>query len=754
MNGRLGVRIGGAIAVATCALLVACGGGGGGGGITPASPTPTPLPTTSPQSTSASLNSSSTTLVNFGSVSSNGTKVISSAAVTLPMASPDATGTIAVSANAPNGAPTPSARIVHFKRQTLGVPTTPIVYFALNLSTSTTIYSSPAVQLTGVTVTQPCYLVVYDPADPSAGWNGLAGPATPVGGTVTIRAASLMQPIALRAGQTYIFAIVTSQSTVPTPSPGPTATATGTGSPLPAITAAPHDAGWTPYQVAQALQLPVMSGYSGAGQTIAIIGDANPLLSDIHTYLSAFQINRRGSFNIINIDGGPDGSGAINGDDGEATLDVETVLALAPDANVLFYAIPNTDNASFLAGENYVLTDPNKPSVLSESFGGCESPSNQNDDVYFKAGAGQGISFTASSGDEGNECYTGTDPAGNPTFTPGPNNPASDPYVIGVGGNENADAQQTGLGSLTSQTVWNDSYLSGPGASGGGVSSLFGLPSYQSGLAGIASSSQRNVPDISMPSEGVAIVFGGGWHQFGGTSWGAPEAAALIAELNQYCGGVGAPTNTVAPFYTAFRRSASAFLDVNVGNNRFGSSTPYYQAVNGYDDASGLGVPLGMPMLAQMCPTHAWQSRTVATQSLTRESYGAARDTALANAIDVRRIGDLGERSAISQSTVSLVLRNTSTVSQDEQTVIASLKAAGFRIVRTYASHMLIEASAPAATVNGYFGTSLHDVSQGRFGTRYANVTSTTIPAAIAPYVRGVVADNLITRRRMSHRIR
>ncbi len=755
MNGRLGVRIGGAFAIAACAILVACGGGGGGG-VTPASQTPTPAPTgPAPQSTTAALSSQSTTAVNFGAVSSNGANVITGADLTLPLTSVDTKGTVSVSASALNNAPAPSARIVHLNAQALGVPTTPIVYFGLSVADSATIYAAPAVKLTGVTITQQCYLVVYDPTNPSAGWNGIAGPATPSHGTVNLSAISLMQPFTLKAGQTYIFAVVTSQSVVPTPSTAPTATATGTGSPLPAVTTAPQNAGWTPYQVAHALQFPVMSGYGGAGQTIAIVGDANPSLNDIQTFLSAFQISRRGSFSIVNIDGGPDGSGAIAGDDGEATLDVEVALSLAPDANVLFYAIPNTDNSSFLAAESYVLTDPNKPSVLSESFGGCEAQSNLQDDQLFSQGAANRISYTASSGDEGNECFTGTDGAGNPTYTPGPNNPASDPYVMGVGGNENANGSRTGLGSLTSQTVWNDSYLSGPGASGGGVSTLFKLPSYQNGLAGIANSTWRNVPDISMPAEGVAIFFQGSWQQFGGTSWGAPEAAALIAEINQYCGGTGAPANTVAPLYTAFAANAASFLDITANNNQFGNSNPFYRSQVGYDNTSGLGIPYGTKVAQQLCPSHAWTVRSAAmARSVARESYGVARDTELANAVNLARVRDLGQRSADSQSNVSLVLRNTSTVAQDEQSVIAVLQTAGFHIVHTYGSHLLIEASAPASTINSYFRTSLHDVGQGRYGTRYANATSMTLPAVIAPYVKGVVADNLITRHRMSYRIR
>lgn len=548
-----------------------------------------------------------------------------------------------------------------------------------------------------------------------------------------------------------------------TPStPTPTATPVpsfqpGADAPMPAVTKLPLNGVWAPYQVASALQMPVIGGYSGVGETIAVVGDATPAPSDVAGFLAGVGLTGRagGALRVVNVAGGPDGTGSGLGDDSEATLDVETALALAPGATVEFLAMPNTNTQSFLDVENYVLTDPLKPAVVSESFGGCEYASSAEDSLFSQAAA-KGIAYTAASGDTGNECS-----AGNNSNVPGVNYPASNPHVIGVGGNENVKLVGTtsySLTSLTAPIAWNDLFFSqngqpSQGATGGGVSGNFPIPSYQATLAGVASSTRRNVPDITMPSEAVGVYYGGSWQIFGGTSWGAPQGAALVAELDEYCH--GSPADAVAAFYTAYSRSSSsAFVDVTSGNNEFAApSRPYYTATVGYDDATGLGLPLGKPMASYMCPSRSWAYVT-RSAAMAEESYGAARDTDLQNAVNLRSMSDLGFRAADSATSISIVIRSTSTAPRDEQTVIAALQAAGFRITQTYPSHLLIEATAPASVVNSYFRTAIHNVYQSRYGQRYANVSSITVPAAIAPYVQGVVADNVIRKHRLSYRMR
>ena len=85
--------------------------------------------------------------------------------------------------------------------------------------------------------------------------------------------------------------------------------------------------------------------------------------------------------------------------------------------------------------------------------------------------------------------------------------------------------------------------------------------------------------------------------------------------------------------------------------------------------------------------------------------------------------------------------------------VIGILQLAGFSITQTFANHLVIDAAAPTTTVEQFFTTTIHDVSQETSGIRYAPATSFTIPASLAPYVAGVPLDNLITAKPGSHRI-
>ncbi len=147
--------------------------------------------------------------------------------------------------------------------------------------------------------------------------------------------------------------------------------------------------------------------------------------------------------------------------------------------------------------------------------------------------------------------------------------------MLSVGG---TTLRLTSSGTWSSESVWSDG--------GGGTSRYEGLPSYQSGL-GITN---RGTPDVSYdanPSTGFAVYdsYGsGGWAQYGGTSVGAPQWAALIAIADQgrALSGKGSLSNAQAALYTLPR---SDFHDITSGSNG-------YSATSGYDVASGLGSPI------------------------------------------------------------------------------------------------------------------------------------------------------------------
>jgi hypothetical protein len=82
--------------------------------------------------------------------------------------------------------------------------------------------------------------------------------------------------------------------------------------------------------------------------------------------------------------------------------------------------------------------------------------------------------------------------------------------------------------------------------------------------------------------------------------------------------------------------------------------------------------------------------------------------------------------------------------SEQEETVVRSLQAAGFTITNRYPNRTLVGATAPSAAVERFFATEIHSVNQGKYGGRYTNVKPVTVPAALASIVREVSVNNLV----------
>ena len=112
--------------------------------------------------------------------------------------------------------------------------------------------------------------------------------------------------------------------------------------------------------------------------------------------------------------------------------------------------------------------------------------------------------------------------------------PASQPYVTGVGGTHLTTSGAGGAWSK--ESTWNNGSGS---AGGGGISSLWAIPAWQQGAASassLGSTTMRNVPDVSLdadPNTGYSIYVQGGWTIYGGTSCAAPLWAAFTALVNQ-----------------------------------------------------------------------------------------------------------------------------------------------------------------------------------------------------------------------------
>lgn len=388
----------------------------------------------------------------------------------------------------------------------------------------------------------------------------------------------------------------------PTPSPTSTPTSNPTSAPTSAPTSSPTtgpggtpapgpsfgpDDGWGPNPVLSSFAFPAEYGYAGAGETAAIVISNTVAPSDLAGYLAYYGITRTGTVTNEPIDGG----GPVD-NEGEATLDLETIVSLAPAANVIVYDTPDLSDQSIEDAYNAILVDA-KASVVNSSFGGCEAGDpgfTSTVESIAVQGAATGVTFSASGGDNGSDCQTGPN-----TF--GASSPASSPDFVGVGGTQSTSPAGPSVCSINATpvanpAVWNDCV----GQGGSGISTVFAEPSYQSGISG-ASDAGRNVPDIAMPAAFDDTYMQGQWGLVWGTSWASPIYVAMQLEINQVCGrhlwGINA-------LYTAFAANgyANDFLDVTGGNNNPGDGDQYYRAKVGFDNVSGIGMPLGMEIAA------------------------------------------------------------------------------------------------------------------------------------------------------------
>jgi pro-kumamolisin-like protein/putative Ig domain-containing protein len=351
------------------------------------------------------------------------------------------------------------------------------------------------------------------------------------------------------------------------------------------------------------------AGDGGARTTIALFELEPYSAGDIAGYQHCYGTST--AVTNVNVDGGPgSGSGTCIGC--EATLDIEDLIGLAPQASILVYQGPNTGAGAY---DTYrTIVSQNRAAVISTSWGLCEPQQGSGaaaaeNDLFTEAVA-QGQSVFAASGDNGvQDCQDSTNPY-DPTLSYRTvDDPASQPWVTGAGG-----TSLTSNGPPPVETVWNNS----AGAGGGGVSSFWGAPSYQSGFTVAQSSVRclyarstacREVPDVSAdadPTTGYDIFLNGRWYEMGGTSAAAPTWAALaaLADSSSACGGRTIGFANPALYQAASAAYSSYFNDVSSGNNSNGGLSGF-SAGGGYDMATGLGSPKGAALAAAMCNANA-----------------------------------------------------------------------------------------------------------------------------------------------------
>jgi subtilase family serine protease len=386
---------------------------------------------------------------------------------------------------------------------------------------------------------------------------------------------------------------------------------------------------------------------NGSTETIAVVGRSDLFAAgqDIDYFRDVFAVplGNGAIANIIND--GPDPGDLGGAEEAEATLDVTWSGALAPGASpyLVVSAVTNTTDGADLS-ELYIV-DQNLGDVMTESFGGCEADSTstaaQEYATLAEQAAAQGITYLVATGDSGADGCD--DPASETTAsgTLSVNLLAATPFNVAVGGTIfNENGQDSKYWSATNNTstlesalsyipedVWNESCTAAACGSdanifagGGGYSTFFSKPTWQSGVTGIPNDGHRDLPDVSLTAaihdpyllclEGSCIPDAQGLIHFAavsGTSASTPSFAGIMALVDQKMAGRQGQADYVLYKLAAAEKLSSCnasntstlpantciFNDVTVGNNAVplqgGTESAGYEAGVGYDQATGLG---------------------------------------------------------------------------------------------------------------------------------------------------------------------
>ena len=390
------------------------------------------------------------------------------------------------------------------------------------------------------------------------------------------------------------------------------------------------------------------NSFDGTGQQLAVVGQSYVYTltgSSVLTFQAIFS-----AVNQINAVLVPDtGVEAISpGDEGESEIDLEYSSAIAPKANIFLVYVGDNQNYNVFDALAYAITENIAP-VVSISYGFCEPSMSQSeldqDNALYEEASAQGQTLVAAAGDSGSTAcayYTSAD-----GITPAQQQalsvefPASSPNVTAVGGTQMAPGTFAAgtssywasgslsgpAGSLLSyvpEVVWNeDSATNDIAAGGGGTSTYFPRPAWQSGVPGISSGAYRLLPDIALQSSIASPGFllcldnltqqgepqsscingfqdrNGQYTTAGGTSFTAPIFAGFLAILNQVQHEVGQGNINPVLYSLAANPTtyATVFHDITSGTNAClpsagtcsAAGESGYAATAGYDEATGLG---------------------------------------------------------------------------------------------------------------------------------------------------------------------
>lgn len=357
-------------------------------------------------------------------------------------------------------------------------------------------------------------------------------------------------------------------------------------SPSPFSTQTPGAPPFTPSDLRNAYdtQSILDAGHTGAGTTAAIVSWGPSDQSSLDEYSTQFGLPRASL--TTHAEGG--GSTCAGSEDLEWDLDVQMEHALSPEAKLDVYCAATNSFADLLTTVGLVVS-ADTADAIDQSWGTCEAYVSASTasayETQYASAAAQGQAFFTSSGDEGSRECTRADPnnqAISPAF------PSTAPHVTSVAGTSLVMSGAT----YSSERAW-DTCAPCPGggyeATGGGMSSLFPKPAWQTLPLNAAGRGTGDVSAVADPATGVQVRSGGAWWEVGGTSVSSPLWAGYWSDVVQATGRKGNAAPLVWPL-VPLSTYALTLHDVTSGSNGD------YRAGPSYDYPTGLGSMRGSPL--------------------------------------------------------------------------------------------------------------------------------------------------------------
>jgi len=407
--------------------------------------------------------------------------------------------------------------------------------------------------------------------------------------------------------------------------------------------------GYTGDAIAAAYGVPSLyaRGDFGQGQTVAVFEQQSLDPRDIAAYQACDGTHA--VVHIRNVDRPAPVDTGVGGD-GEAALDVEQVISVAPRASIIVYAAAQSDQDGTDALLSAIASQ-DAAKVVSISYSTCEAAVGRTAIEYeaklFEEMAAQGQSVFASSGDQGAEGCSPPNGSDRTDLTVA--DPASQPTVTGVGGTalysgSAADPVPWNGSDALTEGIWNAGPFQQQGttvgqATGGGLSSLWAMPRFQSRAAaplgvvdGFTATGHcgaracREVPDVSADADwstGVVVYAapgdngagGSSWTVAGGTSVSAPLWAgfAALTDAQPSCRGLSIGDLNPSLYALASADYGAYFRDVDApspftaatSNDATGAHPGTYPVGPGYDLATGLGAPMMGSLAPALCARRA-----------------------------------------------------------------------------------------------------------------------------------------------------